>query len=334
MPGRGCRGRPIVQRAEGETNAASPRPSSAAGLAGARVLCDWGSSRLRAVREIGGVVTERRDGPGIAQLGSCSPADALAAALEPWRAEGRLGPLVLCGMAGSRNGLAEVPYVRAPATLAQWRAGARRLRDGEDGLIILAGIQAQNFRDVPDAMRGEETQIFGALSLEPPLACGRQILVLPGTYSKWVEVRDGRIARLQTYCTGELYDLLSARSALLRVGGAAETDEDAFEIGLRNAARYDLSANLFETRSAQLIEGRSAAWARSLLSGLLIGAEVHSMRASRVAVSGPLTIIGEPALTARYLHALGHYGEQARCLDGDACVLAGLRAALEETPGS
>ncbi len=57
------------------------------------------------------------------------------------------------------------------------------------------------------------------------------------------------------------------------------------------------------------------------------------MRASRVAVSGPLTIIGEPALTARYLHALGHYGEQARCLDGDACVLAGLRAALEETPG-
>ena len=333
MPGRGCRGGPIVQRAEGKTNEASPRPSSAADLAGARVLCDWGSSRLRAFREIGGVITERRDGPGIAQLGSCSPADALAAALEPWRAEGRLGPLVLCGMAGSRNGLAEVPYVRAPATLAQWRAGARRLRDGEDGLIVLAGIQAQNFRDVPDAMRGEETQIFGALSLEPPLACGRQILVLPGTYSKWVEVRDGRIARLQTYCTGELYDLLSARSALLRVGGAAETDEDAFEIGLRNAARYDLSANLFETRSAQLIEGRSAAWARSLLSGLLIGAEVHSMRASRVAVSGPLTIIGEPALTARYLHALGHYGEQARCLDGDACVLAGLRAALEETPG-
>ena len=334
MPGRGCRGGPIVQRAEGKTNEASPRPSSAADLAGARVLCDWGSSRLRAFREIGGVITERRDGPGIAQLGSCSPADALAAALEPWRAAGRLGPLVLCGMAGSRNGLVEVPYVRAPATLAQWRAGARRLRDGEDGLIILAGIQAQNFRDVPDAMRGEETQIFGALSLEPPLASGRQILVLPGTYSKWVEVRDGRIARLQTYCTGELYDLLSARSALLRVGGAAETDEDAFEIGLRNAARYDLSANLFETRSAQLIEGRSAAWARSLLSGLLIGAEVHSMRASRVAVSGPLTIIGEPALTARYLHALGHYGEQARCLDGDACVLAGLRAALEETPGS
>ena len=322
-----------MEPTDGETNEASLRPQSAARTAGARVLCDWGSSRLRAFREIHGAVTERRDGPGIAQLGSCSPADALAGALEPWRAQGRLGPIVLCGMAGSRNGLVEVPYVRAPAALGQWRAGARRLRDGEDALIVLTGIQAQNFRDVPDAMRGEETQIFGALSLEPPLASGRQILVLPGTYCKWVEVRDGRIARLQTYCTGELYALLSARSSLLRVGGAAETEEDAFEIGLRNAARYDLSANLFETRSAQLIEGRSAGWARSLLSGLLIGAEVHSMLASRVAASGPITIIGEPALTTRYLHALGHYGEQARCLDGDACVLAGLRAALAGMPG-
>ena len=295
----------------------------------ARVLCDWGSSRLRAFLLIGGIVAERRDGPGIAALGAEAPSEVLARVLAPWRARLRLERTVLCGMAGSRNGLVEVPYVRAPATLAQWRAGAATLRAGADALTVLAGIQAQNFRDVADVMRGEETQIFGALALEPALAAGRRMLVLPGTHCKWVEVRDGRIARLQTYFTGELFELLSTRSSLLRVGGSDEPDEEGFEVGLRNAARFDLAANLFETRSAQLIEGRSAGWARSLLSGLLIGAEAHSMRAHLQASGSVPTLIGDPALTARYARALASFGAEARVLDGDQCVLAGLGAAVE-----
>ena len=294
-----------------------------------RIVCDWGGSRLRAFLETGGVIRERCSGPGIGQLEKESPAEALARVLAPWRAHWRIGRIVLCGMAGSRNGLVEVPYVRAPASLAQWRAGAGLVRCGADTLIVLAGIEAQNFRDVADVMRGEETQIFGAFALEPSLAAGRQVMVLPGTHSKWVEVRDGRIARLQTYFTGELFELLSTRSSLLRAGGTGEADEEAFEVGLRNAARFDLAANLFETRSAQLIEGRSAGWARSLLSGLLIGAEVHSMLARGEGQFGPLTLIGDPALTGRYLRALCSYGAEARQLDGELCVLAGLRAASE-----
>ena len=292
-------------------------------------LCDWGSSRLRAFLELDGVIAERRDGPGIGQLDRDSPAEALERVLAPWRAERRLQRVVLCGMAGSRTGLAEVPYVRAPATVAQWLAQARAVRGAEEALSILPGIQAPNFRDVADVMRGEETQIFGALALEPALGSGRRMMVLPGTHSKWVEVRDGRIARLQTYCTGELFELLSTRSSLLRLGGAVEPDEEGFEVGLRNAARFDLAANLFETRSAQLIEGRSAGWGRALLSGLLIGAEAHSMLARREVAAETLTLIGEPALTGRYLRALGHYGAQARPLDGDRCVLAGLRVAAQ-----
>ena len=298
-------------------------PSSAT-----RVLCDWGSTRLRAFLQTDGAITERRDGPGIGALGTETPAAVLARLLEAWRERVAIEHIVICGMAGSRNGLVEVPYVRAPATLAQWRAGASVMRSGTDLLTVLPGIQAQNFRDVADAMRGEETQIFGALAFEPELAAGRRMLVLPGTHSKWVEVRDGRIARLQTYCTGELFELLSNHSSLLRVGAAGAADEEGFTVGLRNAGRFDLAANLFETRTAQLIEGRSAGWARSLLSGLLIGAEVHSMLAQRAASGAALTLIGEPALTARYARALASFGVEARQLDGDRCVLAGLEAAL------
>ncbi len=318
--------RPSGEQADASaTSQSAPRVSSAP----ARVLGDWGSSRLRAFLERDGVLTERRVGPGMGQLHPGSAEEALAQVLAPWRTQCRIERIVLCGMIGSRGGLIEVPYVRAPATAAQWGARALTVRLGDDTLSILAGIQAQNFRDVADVMRGEETQIFGALALDPSLAAGRQIMVLPGTHSKWVEVRDGRIARLQTYFTGELFELLSTRSSLLRVAEPERPDEEAFEVGLRNAARFDLAANLFETRTAQLIEGRSAGWARSLLSGLLIGAEVHSMLAARIA-SGPLTLIGDPALTGRYARALAAYGAQARRLDGDDCVLAGLRSAADE----
>ncbi len=295
----------------------------------ANVMCDWGGSRLRAFLDVDGRIAARASGPGIARLGEQTPADVLCRTLAPWRTSHHFERIMLSGMAGSRTGLAEVPYVRAPAALAQWRSAAQSLRCGEDTVGILPGIQAQNFRDVPDVMRGEEAQIFGALRLRARLAEGRRMMVLPGTHSKWVEVRDGRIARLQTYFTGELFELLCTRSSLLRLGGTFEADEDGFDVGVRNAARYDLAANLFEARSAQLIEGRSAGWARSFLSGVLIGAEVHSMGAMPNAARGELTLIGDPQLTERYRRALGASGIEAQCLDGDDCVLAGLRAAAE-----
>lgn len=305
------------------------RAGDVPGRTPASVLCDWGSSRLRAFLDVEGHVAARAIGAGIARLSEQAPADVLRHTLAPWRTSHHFERIVLCGMAGSRTGLAEVPYVRAPAALAQWRAAAQGLACEEDAVRILPGIQAQNFRDVPDVMRGEETQIFGALRLQAQLADGRRMMVLPGTHSKWVEVRDGRIARLQTYCTGELFELLCTRSSLLRLGGTLESDEDAFEIGVRNAARYDLAANLFEARSAQLIEGRSAGWARSFLSGVLIGAEVHSMLAMPSAPRAGVTLIGDPQLTDRYRRTLAVSGIEAWCLDGDDCALAGLRAAAE-----
>lgn len=296
----------------------------------ARVLGDWGSSRLRAFLEIDGIVTAHAGAPGIAMLGRQAPTDVLRRTLAPWRASTRFERIVLCGMAGSRTGVAEVPYVRAPATASQWRAAARAVPCGEDLIRILPGVQAQNFRDVQDVMRGEETQIFGAARLDPSLAEGRRMMLLPGTHSKWAEVRDGRIARLQTYVTGELFELLCSQSSLFRLGGTLEPDEEAFDVGVRNAVRYDLAANLFEARSAQLIEGRTAGWSRSLLSGLLIGAEVHSMLAMPSAPRGHLTLIGDPQLTDRYRRALAAFGADAQRLDGDACVLAGLRAAADD----
>jgi 2-dehydro-3-deoxygalactonokinase len=289
-----------------------------------RVLCDWGSSRLRAFLDFEGLVVDRRDGPGISRLGADSPAAALSAALAGWR-NGYCLDVFLCGMAGSRNGLEEVPYVRTPATMEAWRQGRLRARFEGLGTSIAPGIQAKNFRGAPDVMRGEETQIFGALTLERQLATGSHLFVLPGTHSKWVLVRDGVVARVQTHLTGELFDLLCRYSSLLRVGADPATDEGGFEAGLRAAARGGLVARLFETRTAQLIEGRTAGWAKAFLSGMLIGAEIGDMLDEGAFGSEPITLIGDPELVAFYLRALAVRDLSAQALDGERCVLAGLR---------
>ena len=289
-----------------------------------RVLCDWGSSRLRAFLALDGVIVDRREGPGIGRLGPDSPAAALSAVLAGWRNGERL-EVFLCGMAGARNGLAEVPYVRAPATMEAWWQGCLRLRVADFEASVAAGIQAENFRDAPDVMRGEETQIFGALTLDRRLVQGSRLFVLPGTHSKWVLMRDGAVARVQTHLTGELYDLLCRHSSLLRVGTDPGGDEGGFEAGLRAAEQGGLAARLFETRTAQLLGDRTAGWARAFLSGLLIGAEINGMLDEGALGSAPITLIGDPELTARYLRALAARKVGAEALDGERCVIAGLR---------
>ncbi len=58
---------------------------------------------------------------------------------------------------------------------------------------ILPGV-CQRAEAVQDVMRGEETQLLGLLGLKPGF---EGTVILPGTHSKWVELRGGasRVSR-------------------------------------------------------------------------------------------------------------------------------------------
>ncbi len=83
------------------------------------IVGDWGTTRLRLFRIENGAVVDRLAGPGIGQL-TASPAETLAATVTPWRDEAEASGILLCGMAGSRNGVLEVPYAACPADVAGW----------------------------------------------------------------------------------------------------------------------------------------------------------------------------------------------------------------------
>ena len=104
--------------------------------------------------------------------------------------------------------------------------------DGAD-ILLVPGVSADD-GGVPEVMRGEETQILGALG-----AFGAAATVcMPGTHSKWVEVRDGRILGFRTHMTGEAYAALGTHTILARLlESASDHDGAAFAAGVARARR-------------------------------------------------------------------------------------------------
>lgn len=292
------------------------------------VLGDWGTSRLRLFLIENDAVVARSEGPGIAAQAS-PPVQVLAQLLEPWRpAEGTI-EVYLAGMAGSRNGLHEAPYVPLPADAATWSRGAWRGSLADAEVTIAAGLCSTSRSERLDVIRGEETQIFGALRLESSLATGLQVLVLPGTHSKWVEVEDGVVRQFRTALTGETYSLLREHSTLLRASATPDVVGDlqhGFEAGARRAFELTdgLLAALFEARAQQLLAGRSRAWAAGFLSGLLIAYEIDTLGRTFHPNLG-VTIIGDVQLADLYRTVLSARGRAALILSGETCVIEGLR---------
>lgn len=288
------------------------------------LIGDWGTSRLRLFRVEQGVIAGRLDGPGIGAVGRAAEA-AFADTMAPWLSEGMPESITLCGMVGARDGWVEAPYADCPADVATWRQAAVRFDWRGTPLAIMAGLACEDAEGIPDVMRGEETQIFGALARDPVLAAGRHLIVLPGTHNKWSLVEDGRISAFRTVPTGELFALLRNQSTLGPKVDVTDPAEEAagFAEGLARASDAKLLQSLFATRSMRLRAGRSTDWALGYLSGLLIGCEIAEITTTLSGADG-VVLIGDKRLSARYAQALDGLGIASRALEGDACALAGL----------
>jgi 2-dehydro-3-deoxygalactonokinase len=298
------------------------------------IALDWGTSALRAYRlGPGGTVLDARREPwGILHLPQPAPQGfgaALRGIAGDWIDAAPEAPLIACGMVGSAQGWAPVPYVDLPADAATLAARLQRIEAGGGrALWVVPGVRDAGER--PDVMRGEETQAIGALALQPALA-GRSRLLLPGTHSKWVGLRDGRITGLRTFMTGELYALLLGHSILGRPAqqaGGPVADDAAFDRGLAAARGAEpLAALLFSARTLVLDGRLAAAHSADYLSGLLIGDELRA--ALRDDAAAPLALIGEPGLVGRYRRALAAFGRSdvAGVEGAAACGLWALAAA-------
>ena len=270
---------------------------------------DWGTTHLRLyLCDRDGAVLESKTGEGIASARGHIES-VFSGLVESWdRGHGKL-PAILCGMAGSTIGWREVPYVACPAQL-DWIA-AQSLRFEFEGRVIAIapGLSCHNRLRAPDMMRGEETQILGALRGHPGLATGRHVLCLPGTHTKWVLLKDGTVEQFQTALAGELFDILRSHSILVNAGSVTDINPSgAFTRALEQVRLFpnaDLLHLLFEVRSRQLRGELKPQDAAAYLSGLVIGQDVSgAMRlfGAELSDAGQIIVIGS-SRSEQSLHA-------------------------------
>ena len=287
---------------------------------------DWGTSNRRAwwLAADGRVLAQHSDEQGLLAAQGRFAAS-LQALLHAGPALPEGATMLMSGMVGAASGWQEAPYLDAALPLAELAARLTPLPAAGPRSFIVPGLRYSAPDGTLDVMRGEETQLLGALAL----GHGDGWYVLPGTHSKWVHLQSGRVVDLATYMTGELFALLCAHgtlSAMTQADGGERAQ--AFARGMAAAARSGLSNALFGCR-AQVVAGRMpAADAREYLSGVLIGAEWHDVARRAGQMPHDIRLIGSPQLAQRYSRAATAAGCSLSCLDAREVQLAAWRVLL------
>ncbi len=295
----------------------------------AYVAVDWGTTsfRLWLMSKSGDIIGERRSGEGMTTAMRTGFPDVLASHLSALSAPADL-PVVICGMAGARQGWVEAGYVDVPADLADVLKGAVRVPGEAADIRILPGL-AQRSQDTPDVMRGEETQLLGALSAD--YSAGEQLVCMPGTHSKWVSVSNLKVTGFSTFMTGELFDVISKHSILSHAVESAEAftgDLPAFQSAVAESYNNPqmVTNRLFTVRSGQLLHGLSATDAKAKLSGTMIGLEIAGAHSS-ARKDAKVILIASGALGELYKAAFAALSIDYITIDADDAVRRGLVAA-------
>lgn len=191
-------------------------------------------------------------------------------------------PVIISGMASSSIGILELPYAELPFAIGGGNAvvhPVNRTPEFDHDVLILSGVRGDS-----DVMRGEETQLVGIASLASVIQdVSESVVLLPGTHSKHIYIRDGFAEKIETYVTGELFSILS-KNGLLKESVQPPDDfteehlwKSAFIEGIKYSGETTLLQGLFKIRTNQLFNKLNKVQNYNYLSGLLIGHELRKL---------------------------------------------------------
>lgn len=287
------------------------------------IVADWGTTRFRGyLIEDETILDQVSSNEGVSELQKGQHRDVFLRQCGRWLEAKPDAPVLLVGMVGSREGWVEAPYATCPAgpeEIAKAMVPVE-LGNGRSGYII-PGLFCEPAPGAADVMRGEETLALGS-GIENGIICSA------GTHPKWIEMRDGRIARFATYMTGEMYALLREHSMIGRPATEPE-DLSGFDLGLDAAMRNDgenavgLLHLLFSARASVVSKRMDSNLLAPYLSGLLTGDEINGALA-QFGRPKSVTIMAEESRAELYIHALKRYGIEAQTKIPQQALLAGL----------
>jgi 2-dehydro-3-deoxygalactonokinase len=185
-------------------------------------------------------------------------------------------PLIISGMASSTIGMIHLPYKEFPF-LADGGDLEIKLIETNNNFphqtAIISGVKSNE-----DVMRGEETQLAGCFDNGKE----EEVFIFPGTHSKHVLVKNGKAVDVNTYMTGEFFELLSKKSILSvsiekGEGLLQKKNIQSFEKGVIDSLESNLLHNCFRVRTNDLFGKFTRSENYYYLSGLLVGTEIKEL---------------------------------------------------------
>ena len=281
---------------------AVPASSSAA-----LVAVDWGTTNRRGylLDGNGAILDARKDDLGLVNVKDGRFQEAFEILTAPWVETHGAMPVLLSGMVGATKGWTEAAYCLLPAGLDELAGSLERV-PSDDRIWIVPGVSTRDQIGVADVIRGEEIQAIAAGGQEDS-----SLIVVPGTHSKWVHMREGSIVGFTTFMTGDLFEAILNHTVIsqLRVKDSIG-DQKAFTLGVDVGYSHngELTHVLFGARTRVLFEELAPESVSDYLSGLLIGAEI----AGALTAHGPdvpcVKLIGSEHLRELYRLALESRG--------------------------
>ena len=284
------------------------------------IAVDWGTSTFRAYLVQNNKVSdtiETKDGMKFVK--SHLFEQTLLSLIDRWLDDDEITEILSSGMVGSKQGWEEAPYQQTPCNFKKLNYITPTLKDTRISLKIFSGLSQIH---QPDVMRGEETQIAGFLN-ETPNFNGS--ICLPGTHSKWVEIRNNNIIKFKTFMTGELFEIISKNSVLIHSVEAEKIDK----IELLNSVdkifqNPELFSNaLFQLRADDLINSKGPTIYKSRLSGYLLAIEL--LGSVEFWKNNDIVLIGNPDLTEMYQFVLNKKVKSIKKFLSSDMVLKGLK---------
>jgi 2-dehydro-3-deoxygalactonokinase len=255
---------------------------------------------------------------------------------------------VAAGMITSNLGLHEVKHVQAPAGIAEVAAGvqSRRYEETEEILFhFIPGVRSgpstaelDNVNAI-DIMRGEETEILGALeafNLQGPL-----LYIHLGSHTKLIRIdRLNRITAGASTLAGELLYAVQQHTILrssLPEAQLPSFNEKFFQGGWENSERLGLTRSLYQVRIFNLSSNIPKESLSSFFLGAVLGEEfrcLHSFTENTGIENAILS--GLPHLHPAWNYSLERAGFSVRCLsaeDTEKAFLTGLLRVFEQYKG-
>lgn len=274
------------------------------------IAIDWGTSSFRAylIDGAGDILQKSVAEQGILSVENGAFEQVLAAELGKFSDLSPGTPIIAAGMITSRQGWCETPYIPCPVGAEDLAANLVPYESADLGTIwFVPGVN--QLIPEPDIMRGEESQLAGIITSEEMAA------IMPGTHSKWVEVKDQAVLRFKTFMTGEIFAIVMKHSILGSVAGTIWNDL-AFKEGVRRGFSFNqtgstLLSELFQVRVKTIMGREPEADSSSHVSGMLIGCEIgEAVRSGFTAIEKKI-IIGDAGLAGIYRMALLECGFDA-----------------------